>query len=249
MKFNNLKLITWNLKLSLVISSMFLVTSPALASTLSLSPAAGTFNKNCTFAVDILLDTQGVGTDGADAYLNFDSSRFTLNSVDTANKVYSEYPGSGIDPQNSNRILVSGIAPFGKPFTGSGKLATLNFAVKDSAQAGATQMTFDFNINDKNDTRDSNVVQTGTSSETLSSVNNGNYTVGAGSCASPSPSPSAGGSVGGPTISTPSATIPTKTIPTKGGVLPEGGTSEFTATIAIIGGILTVLGILGLVFL
>ena len=255
MKFNNLKLKTWYLKLFLpllkgciVFSFPFLVVSPALASTLSLSPTSGTFNKNCAFSLDVLLDTQGVGTDGADAYLNFDSSRFSMISIDTSGKVYTEYPGSGIDPNNANRILISGLAPFGKPYTGSGKLATINFTVKDGAQTGATQMTFDFDINNKNSTTDSNVVQTGTSSETLSSVNNGNYIVGAGGCASASPIPQ-GGNIGGSNISTPSASIPLKTIPTKGGELPSGGTYEFTATIAVLGSILTVLGILGLAFL
>lgn len=224
--------------------------SPALASTLSLSPTSGTFNRNCTFSLDIILDTQGVGTDGTDAYLNFDSTRFTMNSIETANKVYPEYPGSGIDPQNSNRILISGLAAFGKPYTGSGKLATINFTVKEAATTGVTQMTFDFDTNNKGSTTDSNVVQTGTATETLSAVTNGNYTVGSGICSgvSPSPSPSTipggtTGSKGGVSDSTPSGTfIPLKT-------LPEGGTGQVTATIAIVGSILTVLGILGLALL
>lgn len=235
---------------SLILFALFSA-SPALASTLSLSPASGTFNKSCSFSLDVLLDTQGIGTDGADARLNFDSSRFTMTSIDTTGKVYSEYPGSGIALDNINLILISGLAPFGKPFSGSGKLATVNFTVKDSAQTGATQMTFDFDINNKNSTTDSNVVQTGTSAETLASVNNGNYTVGNGSCTGSSPTPAPAGGIGGPGISTPSATmIPVKNPPlTKGGVLPEGGTVEMTAAVAIVGSILTILGILGLVLL
>ena len=252
MKIQNSKFKIQILSLISLLVFTFLGVSPAYASTLSLSPSSGTFNKSCTFSLDILLDTQGVGTDGTDAYINFDSSRFTMTSIDTAGKVYPEYPGSGIDPQNSNRILVSGLAAAGRPYSGSGKLATINFAVKDSAQTGVTQMTFDFNINDKSDTRDSNVVQTGVSSETLSSVNNGSYTIGTGSCTSSTPTPTpSGANIGGPTvISTPSATaVPLKTIPTKEAELPTGGTSEFTAAIAIVGALLTVLGILGLAFL
>lgn len=231
----------------------FLSVTPAYASTLSLSPATGTFNKSCAFALDVLLDTQGAPTDGTDAYLNFDSSRFTMNSIDTTGKIYPEYPGSGIDSQNPNRILISGLAAAGSPFSGSGKLATINFTVKDSAQTGVTQMTFDFDTNNKNSTIDSNVVRSGTSEETLTSVNNGSYTIGTGSCTSVTPTPAPrGGNIGGSNISTPSAsdkTFPTKTIPTKGGTLPEGGTPEFTATIVIVGSILTVLGVLGLALL
>ncbi len=249
MKFKIARLLS---ALLLVVIGSFSV-SMVYASTLSLSPSSGTFNKSCSFNLDILLDTQGVGTDGTDAYLNFDSSKFTMNTIDAANKTYPEYPGSGIDPQNANRILISGLAAQGKPFSGSGKLVTINFTVKDSAQVGATQMTFDFDINNKNSTIDSNVVQTGSSQETLSSVTNGNYVVGSGACgtsgSSPIPPPSGG--IGGPVgTSTPSATmIPPKLPPPVVGKLPDGGTQEMTVTVAIVGTILTILGVLGLTLL
>lgn len=249
MKFKIARLLS---VLSLIVIGSFSVPM-VYASTLSLSPATGTFNKACSFNLDILLDTQGVGTDGTDAYLNFDASRFTMNTIDAANKVYPEYPGSGIDPQNANRILISGLAAQGKPFSGSGKLVTINFTVKDSAQVGATQITFDFDINNKNSTIDSNVVKTGDSTETLTSVNNGNYIIGAGTCgaSSASPAPAPGGVGGPPSTSTPSATmIPFKAPPPPvTGKLPDGGTSEMTAAIAIVGTILTVLGVLGLTLL
>ena len=236
--------------LSLLILA-FLGVTPALASTLSLSPSSGTFNRSCNFNIDIVLDTQGVGTDGTDAYLFFDSSKLTMNSIDTANKIYPDYPGSGVDSQNPNRILVSGLAAVGKPFSGPGKLATISFTVKDSASTGVAQMTFDFDPNDKNNTKDSNVVETGTSHETLTAVTNGNYTIGTGNCSGSTPAPTQapggsinpGGFVGSPGGATPSATfIPLKT-------LPEGGTFEMTAMIAILGSVLTVLGILGLALL
>lgn len=227
----------------------FLTAAPAYASTLSLSPASGTFNKGCNFVLDVLLDTQGASTDGTDAYINFDSSRFTMVSINTTGKIYPEYPGSGIDSQNVNKILISGLATFGQPYSGSGKLATINFTVKEAAQTGLSQMTFDFDTNNKNSTIDSNVVKSGDSTETLTSVNNGSYTIGTGSCTSPSPTPAGRVNIGGPNISTPSATqIPLKQIPTKES-LPDAGTPEFTAAIAIVGSILTVLGILGLALL
>src|SRR3990167_4988188 len=115
--------------------------SPALASTLSLSPASGTFNKGCPFLLEVLLNTQGAPTDGTDAYINFDSSRFTMISIDTTGKVYPEYPGSGIDSQNANRILIAGLAAAGSPYSGSGKLASINFTVKEAAQTGLSQVS------------------------------------------------------------------------------------------------------------
>ena len=102
-------------------------------------------------------------------------------------------------------------------------------------------MTFDFDPNDKNNTKDSNVVQTGTSAESLTSVNNGSYIVGTGSCSS--------SSIGGPAIiSTPSAQPKTldQFVDQKG---KGPGTPELTFMIAIVGSVLTVLGILGLALL
>ncbi len=227
---------------------VFLGASSALASTLSLSPATGTFNRNCPFVIDILLDTKGVATDGTDAYLNFDSSRFNAVSIDTQGKVYPDYPGSEIR-NDLGIIKVSGLATPTSPYSGSGKLATINFSVKDTASTGVTQMTFDFDPNDKGKTSDSNVVQKGTATETLDSVLNGSYTIGAGSCgATPAPTqvtpvgainPPAG-AVG---AATPSATfIPLKT-------LPPAGFEKVTYMFAIIGLVLTILGILGLTLL
>ena len=224
---------------------MFLGTSPALASTLSLSPSSGTFNQSCSFNLDIALDTQGAAADGVDAYLNFDSSRFSANTIDTQGKVYSDYPGNSID-NSAGKIVVSGLASVGKSFTGSGKLATITFSVKDSASTGATEMTFDFDVNNKNIFTDSNVVsnsvQSGTVVDTLTSVGNGNYTIGTGTCgATPAPSQAPAG--GNPDESTPSATfIPVKT-------LPPAGSEQMTFTIAIVGSVLTILGILGLALL
>ena len=56
--------------LQVTVYMMFFVllsTSSVLASTLSVSPATGTFNRGCTFIIDVNLDTQGAPTDGADA--------------------------------------------------------------------------------------------------------------------------------------------------------------------------------------
>lgn len=218
--------------------------SPALASTLSLSPSTGTFNRSCSFNLDVILDTQGAAADGVDVlYLNFDSSKFSATTIDTQNKVFSDYPGNSID-NTAGKILISGLAAQGKPFTGSGKFATVSFSVKEAATTGATQMTFDFDPNDKTKTSDSNVAAAGV--ETLNAVTNGSYTVGVGTCsgAQGTSTTTIAPNLGTGTTS-PSATggfIPVKT-------LPQGGTEQTTATMAIVGSILVILGILGIVLL
>lgn len=213
----------------------------AAGATLSLSPASGTFNKGCSLTLEVKLDSGGSKTDGTDAILFYDASRFTASSV-SAGSIYSDYPGNNIDPANGT-ITIAGIAAINSPFTGQGTLATISLTVKEDAPLGLTQIKFDFDPADKTKTTDSNVIEQGTAEEILSSVSNGSYTIGTGNCmaaGAPVNLPATG--VGQGAVSTPSAQIPVKT-------LPEGGTQEFTFMIAILGSALTVLGILGLALL
>lgn len=225
----------------IVIMIIFISPAAAFAATLSLDPSSGTFNRSCSFSLGIQLDTQNVSTDGTDAILIFDSARVTAESISNGS-IYSDYPGNAIDKQ-TGKVTISGLASVSSPFSGKGTLATVNFRVADNAQSGATQIKFDFDPNNKSKTTDSNVVERGTVVDVLSSVSDGNYTIGVGTCATASPSPGTSLGKGATGVSTPSATKqPTVT-------LPAGGTEEFTFTLAIIGVVLTMLGILGLVLL
>lgn len=233
----------------LLLIVVFLLVSPAqaFAATLSVSPASGTFNKGCTFSLDIVLDSGSDQIEGVDVnYLLYDSSRFTATSVENGS-IFSDYPINNIDTA-AGKVYVSGVDANNKPFNGQGTFAKVNFTVKDSAPSGATQMSFSFNPNDKTNTTDSNVevIQDNQVVDVLSSVNNGSYTVGTGSCnAQVSPSPSGSKSTGsskggiGGVVASGSGTS----------TLPPAGTPQLTMTLAIAGGILTLLGILGLVFL
>lgn len=229
--------------------SIFPFTAHAQTATLSLSPASGTFNKSCTFSLQINLNTGGVQTDGTDAILIYDSSRFTATSI-TSGTIYPDYPGNNID-ETDGKITVSGLASISSAFSGSGTLATVNFTVNDTTQTGATQIKFDFDPNDKAKTTDSNVVERGTVADILNSVTNGSYTIGTGTCAAASPSPGAvgtgAGAKGGTGVATPSGAETIDQLVDRTGKGP--GTSELTMTLAIVGSVLTVLGILGLALL
>lgn len=233
---------------------IFLSASPSLvmAATLSLSPASGTFNKGCPFTLEIILDTQGAQTDGTDAILIYDSSRVsaTTASIDKGT-IYADYPGTNVDDLR-NKIVISGLASFSSSFNGRGTFAKVNFTVKDNAPTGATMIKFDFDANDKTKTTDSNVVQRDNAVDLLSSVVDGNYIIGTGVCGAAVPTappvtilPGTGGP--GIVYSTPSAQVPIKEIPYK--ILPPAGSEQLTFTIAIVGSVLTVLGILGLALL
>lgn len=212
---------------------------PAYAqqATLSLSPSSGTFNKGCGFSLQVLLNTGTAQTDGTDAIVIYDPARFSATSV-TSGTIYPDYPGNNID-EVGGKITISGLASITTPFSGSGTLATINFKVLDSAQAGVSQIKFDFDPNDKAKTTDSNVVERGTVADILNSVVNGNYTIGTGTCVSTT----SGLGKGATGIATPSAQ------PTPKPTLPPGGTEGTTYALATVGMILTVLGILGLALL
>ena len=218
--------------------------SPAFAgnATLSLAPASGTFNPGCSFTLTVNVDTGGAQTDGTDAIIFYDPTRFNALKINNGT-AYADYSGSNIDAQNG-KVTISGLAT-GTPFSGSGVLATIDFQVLDNAPAGATQMKFDFDPNDKAKTTDSNVVEHATVVDDLNQVVDGTYTIGTGTGCTAA---AAQGTVG-TTVSTPSAVIPVKTIDqlTGGGKVP--GSSDGTVFIAVAGAILTILGIAGLAIL
>lgn len=235
-----------------IIIIIFIVPTSAMAATLTLTPSTGTFNKGCDFTVSIDLDTAGAQTDGTDAILHYDPARFsTNNSKIVANtNMYPDFPGTNVD--QTGKITISGLASVATPFTGKGSLATITFTVLPTAQTTASAVTFEFDPNDKGKTTDSNVVERGTVQDVLNAVFNGNYTVGTGTtCTSQGATGTSTGTglgQGQVSVGTPSAQQPVfQPIPVK--TLPPAGSETLTFTIAIIGSILTVLGILGLALL
>lgn len=229
--------------LALLLSLGFFLLNPAfaMASTLSFSPATGTFNAGCNASVDILLDTQGVQTDGTDVIVFYDQSKITVNSI-TKGTLYSDYP---VAAASNGKISISGLdSSPGKSFSGSGTFATVNFTVAQQVSSAPMTLTFDFDPSNPTKTTDSNVVQSGTVTDTLSQASPGNYTIRSGTCGSnivPAGSPiSITGGIGGPVGSASAAPVP---------VLPQAGGIAPTMLIAFSGGILTILGILGLALL
>ena len=219
--------------------------SEAIAATLSLSPSSGTFNRGCAFKLNVNVDTAGAQTDGTDAVIRFDPTRVLATQI-TAGTIYNDYPGTNID--STGKITISGLASVSSPFSGTGTLAAIDFNVPSTAPTGATAVTFEFDPNDPAKTTDSNVVERNTVRDVLTAVTNGNYTIGAGSCASQGGGTTGGGSIGGGatgggttgggSIASGSGTIPLKS-------LPPAGSQQLTVVFAIIGSVLTILGILG----
>lgn len=223
----------------------FLAPSSAMAAgaTLSLSPTSGTFNRGCNFAVDINVNTGGNVTDGVDVILVYDQSKLNATAIteDPNGNTYEDFPGKSIDNTNG-KITISGLAPIGSGFSGQGTIARIEFSVLGNA-SGSTQIVFDFDPNDPTKTTDSNVVQSGTVSDILSEVTNASYTLGTGTCtqqgATVSPRPSLVPGLGKGGVGTSSSTPS----------LPATGFSQPTMILAVVGGFLTIVGILGLALL
>lgn len=229
----------------LILSTFYFLPTTVFAAgaTLSLSPSTGTFNKGCTFSLSVNLDTGNAQTDGTDAIIFYDPTRFRAQAV-RSGTIYSDYPGNNIDVA-TGKITISGLSSVSSAFSGAGTLATIDFIVVADAPVGTSQVKFDFNAADKTKTTDSNVVERGTVADILNQVVDGNYTIGSGTCGVVNITGSGG--VGGDIVVT--KTPVGGTVPTKEPVLPQSGDFSSTMVIAFVGSALTVLGILGLALL
>lgn len=236
-----------------IISIVFLIiitviSTPAVfaqTATLSLSPSSGTINKNCSFTLDVNLNTGGAQTDGTDAILAYDTSRLSATLI-SPGSLYTEYPGNSIR-EDLGKVTISGLASIDKPYSGQGKLGTVTFMVKENAPTGATLVKFDFNSSDKSLTTDSNVVERGSVSDILNSVVDGNYTIGTGTCESGTVGTGSGTGTGASKGGVDASGSGQTKVPYE--ELPKGGTKEFTFMLGIVGATLTILGIIGMALL
>ena len=167
----------------LVILSLFVLglSSPILAdaATISLSPSSGTYDIGDTFNVDIFLNTESVGTDGADIhFLNFPSSLevqdaepATPSTIEiSAGTLYGNTVKNLAD-NTARTIDFSQTTVGGVQYTGSGILATITFKVLSS---GTANVDFDFTPGLTNDT---NVASDGNDILLTGDVTNGSYTL------------------------------------------------------------------------
>jgi hypothetical protein len=257
-----MKLIRKALALIPVLGFLMITPVSAFAATLTLDPASGVLNKGCEVTVKINLDTQGVQTDGTDVIVLYTPAQLSTSTSQITNgTIYPEYPGNSVD--TSGKISISGISSVSSPYSGTGTFATIKFNVASTLKENdKITLNFDFDPNNKTKTTDTNVVERGTIADVLSSVTNGSYTVGAGSCGagitqSPSPAGSAGGGQGGVLPGTsPSSTQsaqyqvykPNK-IDDLTGNGKSSGLLDNTIAISAVGIVLVILGIAGLAIL
>ena len=166
------------------LSAALLSPISASAATFSITPK---LSPVCTYSADINLDTQGKQADGSDVYMFYDPNKLNITSVDDGT-IFPSYIGKNID-STLGRISLSGLASITEPFVGSGLFARVNFQIKDNAPEGETSLKFDFDPENPTKTNDTNVVETTTIKELLTSVTNFIFTIGPRPSATPTPTP------------------------------------------------------------
>ncbi len=159
---------------SLIIGLLIAFGGSAHAATLSLSPATANLTEMCESTVNIMVDTQGAETRGADAFLSYDPDEIEVLGI-LPGEMYKSYPGKII--QNGD-IFITAFSENGF-FVGSGTLARLVFKSKP----GVRSATINFKYS-PGSTVDSNVAGR-EADDILNTVSGGTYTFEPGICGPP----------------------------------------------------------------
>src|SRR3989338_9480143 len=162
----------------LVLFSVFFFPNSALAATLFLSPASGSFTVGENFTVNVLLNTAGVNIEAVDIYsLRYNPTILQVQDGVTSTTGVQISPGTLLPTTALNSVnATAGTIQFsqlnleGGYYNGTGTLASITFK---ALAAGTSAVTIDFS---PGSTSDSNTSDT-TSTDRLTGVTNGTYTV------------------------------------------------------------------------
>ncbi|MCR4330143.1 MAG: cohesin domain-containing protein [Candidatus Roizmanbacteria bacterium] len=178
------------------------------AGKMEFNPATGTYAKDATFTVKVLVDTESVNTTSADAVIQFDNTLLAVDSV--ADGTF--YP-TVLHSDNNGTLVISGIVnSVDAVVSGKGELATITFK---ALTAGTASVKFDCTQGQLND---SNISKSETSSQsdidvlTCSSLVAGSYTITSNGSTTPTPT----GTTATPTTAGTVTATPTS-IPNTGG--------------------------------
>lgn len=157
----------------------FAFPSSIMAASLSLSPATANKSVGETFAVDIVLDTEGAAASGATAILSYDTAKLQVNDDDSTGTGVNIAGGSNLTQVLTNSVDTSigqiryDAGNLGASYTGRGVIATIHFK---ALSEGTAQVSFVFDPNKTTDT--SAVAAASGPTSLLSTVNDGTYSIG-----------------------------------------------------------------------
>jgi len=139
-----------------LILGFFYFSLPALAAdaTVYISPSSQTVGNNCAVPVDVMLDTGGDNSSGADIIINYDPNKLSVNSLQEAALYYDYLTVEDVPDQG--KIVIQAVNKANEYFmTTAGiaeKYATINFQTKGLGTANIT-----FKFNGVGDTTDTNI--------------------------------------------------------------------------------------------
>lgn len=180
------KLFGYTIGLLLILSSS-LITNQAHAAKMALSPGGGTFRNNCVNALNIIVNTEGVNSRSADAFLHYNPDEIEIIDQNSSipgiqlrrGNIFQSYPGN----QVSNGVIRMTAYNETGFFNGRGTLASLVFTNKP----GVTKTSIGFTFSPGR-TTDSNVANT-ESQDILNATYGGTYTFESGYCSDDSSPP------------------------------------------------------------
>ncbi|MBN2095781.1 hypothetical protein JW752_00065 [Candidatus Peregrinibacteria bacterium] len=153
------------------IAALLLLPIKTHAAALSMNPASANLTEGCENTVNIMVDTQGAETRGADAFLSYNPNEIEVLSI-LPGEMYKSYPGKIISNGN---IFITAFSENGF-FVGNGTLARLVFKSKPGVKSTTIRFKYAYGS-----TVDSNVAGRG-AEDILSSVASGTYTFEPGIC-------------------------------------------------------------------
>ncbi|KXK26615.1 MAG: hypothetical protein TR69_WS6001000622 [candidate division WS6 bacterium OLB20] len=167
----------------IVIAAVFLFAPVAAkAASFYFSPANSAFIQGCTSEVVVMIDTAGSNSNAADIEISYNPAQVSI--IDTDPGLAGIQVGTG----NAYQAYVYNSASGGIIRVAAGSFlgdlnGTATFLRIPFQSVGATAATtFTINFTGAGDTLDSNIAETSTSDDLLTSVTNGSYTFSAGSC-------------------------------------------------------------------
>ena len=158
------------------------------AGTFSISPTSGNFIRSCTQTAKVMINVTSGQSNAADIILTYDPNKIEILDSNPAvpgiqiqsGIAFDSYAGNTVNTTSGEIKLVGFSAT--SQLTGNATFATISYRSKPTATSAG--FTFTFTGADPYNTLDTNIADSVTSYDMLSSVSNSSYTFSAGSCAS-----------------------------------------------------------------
>ncbi len=174
------------LTISFLLLFTFVTNSKVNAASLTFDPNSGDLAISCINRVDLIINTEGAAVNASDVTINYNSTQIEIIDSMTERPGIQIKPGNAFegyfvnDVDESSGVITLAAGSFSGDLNGSAVFATIEFRNK----VGQTNASFSINFTAAGDTYDSNVADSTTSTDLLTSVGNANLTFSPGTCTS-----------------------------------------------------------------